>query len=80
MGGDAVKRSMGKKRDGTQFFVDCEEAVCLYGRALEAHLAGRTSENPLGPKIGQLAFRALGWMGRWITPCGTPTLGRGSRE
>jgi len=42
-----MKRSMGKKRDCTQFFVDCEEAVRLYGQALEAYLAGRTSENPI---------------------------------
>lgn len=34
---DAVKRSMGKKRDRKQFFVDREEAVCLYGQALEAY-------------------------------------------
>jgi hypothetical protein len=43
MGGDAVKpvkRSLGNKRDCTQFFVDCVEAVCLYGQALEAYLAG----------------------------------------
>lgn len=63
MGGDAVKRSMGNKRDCTQFFVDCEEAVCLYGQALEAYLTVRTSDNPLRPKFGLLAFRALGWMG-----------------